>query len=231
MVRHVHGPGAKWQNVHAFWLHNHPGCQSPGKTNVVTVCRQRLPSPQIPEPNVRYIAEGTAMILAIDPGPEMSAYVHCNPYRPKPEGGWKHLHDAVKGAILPNDELLERLSNGDLRWPELPLVIEWVESFGMPVGKDIFETVAWIGRFEQAFQGETHRVTRREVKLHLCNSARAKDPHVRQALIDKFGPGRKEAIGTKKAPGPLYGIKTHLWSALAVAVTFAETREPIGAKR
>jgi hypothetical protein len=41
---------------------------------------------------------------------------------------------------------------------------------------------------------------------------RAKDANIRQALIDKLG-----AVGTKKAPGPLYGISGHLWAALAVA--------------
>jgi hypothetical protein len=36
---------------------------------------------------------------------------------------------------------------------------------------------------------------------------------VRQALIDRLG-----LQGTKKAPGPTYGIKSHEWAALAVAV-------------
>jgi hypothetical protein len=51
------------------------------------------------------------------------------------------------------------------------------------------------------------------VKLHLCNSPRAKDGNVRQALIDRVGPQ-----GTKKGQGPTYGIKSHEWAALAVAV-------------
>jgi len=33
--------------------------------------------------------------------------------------------------------------------------------------------------------------------------------------------GGDGAVGTKKAPGPLYGVKTHMWSALAVAVVAA----------
>jgi hypothetical protein len=48
---------------------------------------------------------------------------------------------------------------------------------------------------------------------------KAKDANIRQALIDIYG-GNDKAIGNKKTPGPLYGIKGDLWAALAVAVTF-----------
>jgi hypothetical protein len=47
---------------------------------------------------------------------------------------------------------------------------------------------------------------------------RAKDANIRQALIDRFG-----AVGTKKMPGPLFGVSSHYWAALAVAVYAAET--------
>jgi hypothetical protein len=106
------------------------------------------------------------------------------------------------------------------------LAIEMVACYGMPVGQETFETVLWIGRFVQVWTPKPWtRVYRRDVKLHLCHSARAKDAHVRMALLDKFGPGRQKAIGTRKHPGPLYGIKSHVWSALAVAVTWWESPE------
>ena len=57
-------------------------------------------------------------------------------------------------------------------------------------------------------------VYRKDVKLHLCGSPRAKDPNIRQALLDKLGP-----VGTKRQPGPCYGVKSHAWAALGVAVT------------
>jgi len=57
-------------------------------------------------------------------------------------------------------------------------------------------------------------VPRRDVKMHLCSSVRAKDGNIRQALIDRFG-----ADGTKRKPVPLAGISQHRWAALAVAVT------------
>ena len=72
------------------------------------------------------------------------------------------------------------------------------------------------------------RRCRLDVKLHLCKDSRAKDANIRQALLDRFpatGGGKTPQIGTKAQPGPLYGIKSHLWAALGVAVTFADKQE------
>jgi hypothetical protein len=100
-----------------------------------------------------------------------------------------------------------------------------VACYGMAVGREIFDTCVWIGRFSQcwkdAAESEAERLTRREVKLYLCNSVRATDANVRQAIIDRYGPDKKTVIGTKKAPGPLYGVKADIWAALGVAITYA----------
>jgi hypothetical protein len=69
-------------------------------------------------------------------------------------------------------------------------------------------------------------VYRKDVKLYLCGSLRATDANIRAALLDRFGPGREIAVGTKRAPGPLYGIKGDEWSALAVALTLQAQLEP-----
>jgi hypothetical protein len=76
----------------------------------------------------------------------------------------------------------------------------------------------WIGRFIQAWRSpdSAKLVYRRDVKLHVCGSPKAKDPNIRQALIDLLGPA-----GTKRAPGPTYGVRSHAWAALGVAVTAA----------
>ena len=58
--------------------------------------------------------------------------------------------------------------------------------------------------------------------MHLCGSAKAKDSNIRQAIIDRYGGDPKRCIGTKKAPGPLYGISADQWAALALALTAAE---------
>jgi hypothetical protein len=106
----------------------------------------------------------------------------------------------------------------------MTVAIEMIASYGMPVGREVFETCVWIGRFQQALEspGTAELVYRKDVKLHLCGSPRAKDGNVRQALIDLFpatGGGKTPQIGTKKQPGPLYGMSSHAWAALGVAIT------------
>lgn len=112
------------------------------------------------------------------------------------------------------------------------LVVEQIEAMGMLVGNEVHETTWWAGRFYQAWHGigRAHRMTRRTVKLHLCGTMRAKDKNIRQALIDRYGASSAVSIGTKKNPGPLYGIHAHEFAALAVARTFIDTKIFLGEK-
>lgn len=150
------------------------------------------------------------MILAIDPGTR--------------ESGWC-LFDGEKVVdcgVADNHDLLTWVRHSDADM----LAIEMIASYGMPVGKEVFETVRWIGRFQQAWKDPdaVAFVYRQDVKLELCKSPKAKDSNVRQALIDMFPPtggGTTPQIGTKKQPGPLHGVSSHVWAALAVAVTAA----------
>ena len=68
------------------------------------------------------------------------------------------------------------------------LALEMIASYGMAVGKEVFETCVWIGRFQQKWRwpAEVRFVYRQDVKLHLCGSPRAKDANIRQALLDMF---------------------------------------------
>jgi hypothetical protein len=150
------------------------------------------------------------VILAIDPGTTQSGWVLYDGDRVSDSG------------VLDNPTVLKNLL-GDWRVMAQHLAIEMIASYGMPVGREVFETVVWIGRFQQAW-GEPDAVRlvyRRDVKLHLCGTSKAKDPNVRQALLDLFprsGGGATPQVGTKSQPGPLYGVSTHAWPALAVAV-------------
>ncbi len=94
-------------------------------------------------------------------------------------------------------------------------VCEMIASYGMPVGKTIFETCVFIGQIRQVIPS-LRFITRISVKSAICHSAKAKDGNIRQALIDAYGPA-----GTKKAPGPTYGISGDMWAALAVATAYA----------
>jgi hypothetical protein len=151
------------------------------------------------------------MILAIDPGTT--------------ESGWAAFRGDTWGGgvveasgVMPNEEIRQRLRMVDFSpWPN-EIAIEMIASYGMPVGAEVFETCVWIGRFIEALDGlmPVRLIYRKDVKMHLCGTPRAKDANIRQALIDKIG-----KQGTKKSPGPTYGVKSHAWAALAVAVTAA----------
>jgi hypothetical protein len=143
-------------------------------------------------------------ILAIDPGTSQSAWLRFDGDRPQGFG------------ITANDVLVRALRTGSL--PDV-VVIEKIESYGIAVGAEVFDTVWWAGRFaEAASRVPVVMLPRRAVKLALCGDSRAKDANIRQALIDRFG--GSAAIGRKAAPGPLYGISRDVWSALAIAVTY-----------
>jgi hypothetical protein len=100
--------------------------------------------------------------------------------------------------------------------------IEMVASYGMAVGKEVFDTCVTIGRFIQfaeergAFRS-IDQIYRKEVKLNLCGQTRAKDANIIQALKDRFGDK-----GTKKNPGWFYGFKADVWQAYALAVTYLD---------
>lgn len=159
-------------------------------------------------------------ILAIDPGPEKSGWVLWEDNRIQMMG-----HDDNAEMLRTIEKVV--MENYITHTPTM-LVQEMIASYGMAVGASVFETCVWIGRFEQFFRTmvtwrpmrvwSVQRLTRPNIKLHLCGTMRAKDPNVRQALIDRLGP-----LGTKANPGPLYGVKSHVWSALAVAITANDT--------
>lgn len=150
-------------------------------------------------------------VLAIDPGPETSGWVWFV------EGQLTGLNSGYM-----NDVIIDYVSRASHSTRRHPVVVESVECYGMAVGKSVFQTCYTIGRIMQVAGDRFVPMTRREVKLHLCNSARAKDTNIKQALLDRWG-GKDVALGNKKNPGPLYGVKSHAWSALALAVVWAET--------
>lgn len=133
--------------------------------------------------------------IGIDPGPRESAIV---------------VWDGV--AVLSARDVPNAAVPHALAGVSATIACEWIECFGMAVGREVFETVFAVGTFSAA--ATLRLIPRRDVKLHLCASLRAKDANIRQALIDRFG-----VVGTKKNPGPLFGISQHRWAALAVAVT------------
>lgn len=151
-------------------------------------------------------------VVAIDPGPSQSTIVRCM------FTGVRNILESPIAihqiAALENLKMIDQLRSEDSD----VTVCEMIACYGLAVGKEVFETCKWIGRYEQrvADQGkELQLITRLQVKMAICHSAQAKDTNIRQALIDRYG-----APGTRKQPGTLYGVSNHAWAALAVAVAW-----------
>lgn len=145
-------------------------------------------------------------ILAIDPGPEQSAYVL-----------WDGTDDVIIEKGYQSNNEIGYLLTENVEFSGAQLFIEMIGHYGtgMPAGKTVFDTCIWIGRFIECWSGRPYElILRPTIKAHLCGSARAKDANVSRALKDRLG-----EPGTKKQPGRTFGITSHCWAALAVAVT------------
>ena len=131
---------------------------------------------------------GRMRLMSIDPGTTQSAWLIYRAGAP------------VTFGILPNADLLEMLRVAVDRLTLDVVVIEQVESYGMAVGREVFETVRWAGRFEEAAHPvPVALLPRRTVKLHLCGLPRANDGNVRMALLDRFG-GREPPWSAGRLP-------------------------------
>jgi len=135
-------------------------------------------------------------VMACDPGTTKSGWCIIEDGVPT-DWGWDENHSVLERIRTPG-------YGEDVSLPVL--VIEDIGNYGMAVGRDTFETVKWMGRFEQAYMDApawtlTRKgcayIPRPTIKTHLCGVASAKDGNVRQALIDRFG-GDEVAVGGKK---------------------------------
>lgn len=149
-------------------------------------------------------------IIGIDPGPTTSGMV-------KYDTETKRVIWAFPSAS--NDFVLSLIR--DFEYNEAsPVACESIEALYAHVGKETIRTIRFVGRIEEACHRhmmtvgfDSYFISPQEVKKRVCGTAAAKDPAVRQALIDILGPQ-----GTKKDPGATYGVSKHAWRALAVAV-------------
>ena len=162
-------------------------------------------------------------ILAIDPGTVDSGYVLANAHTLRP----------IQFGKVNNYDMLDIITDlfEEHKTKEFEVAIEMVASYGMPVGKEVFETVWWLGRFYQKIADyrvlrpnlvkRMQRIYRQEEKLNLCHSPKANDATIRQALVDRFAYGEPNyGKGTKRCPGWFYGFSRDCWAAYAVLVTY-----------
>lgn len=159
--------------------------------------------------------EDNHYILAIDPGNVESAYclIDSETYKP------------ILFEKINNEDLILKLGILLKEYNVFAVVIEKIASYGMAVGASVFDTCIWIGRFYEcsiSYVGTIDYIYRKEEKLNLCNSMKAKDSNIRQALIDRFG-----EVGTKKEKGFFYGFKKDIWAAYAVGITWLDKQKEL----
>jgi hypothetical protein len=152
-------------------------------------------------------------VLGIDPGPQSSAYAIWDGVAIKQKGEISNLALILKLNQLARDSGINALA------------IERMEGMGMAVARETFDTEHWAGRIAQAWltgwgnpvveeARYLDRVRRLDVKLHHTGRASGTDANIRAAII-----GREGGKGTKKQPGPFFGVAgSHQWSAVAIAI-------------
>lgn len=156
------------------------------------------------------------MLLSIDPGSTESAYVVCDEKLKLIEFG------KIKNSELLKLMVINHFKNCD------ESAIEMIACYGMAVGREVFATCVWIGRFDQALKAtgiNVNFIYRKDEKINLCGSMKAKDNNIRKALIDRFARHDfKNGKGTIKNKDFFYGFKSDIWASFAVAVTYCDMK-------
>ena len=153
-------------------------------------------------------------ILAIDVGTTESGYALMEmPFK------------LLKFGKVENEILLDIVKNENYD----KLIYEEFQSYGMPIGVSTIKSITWNGRYIQCALDREKSIApiyRKDEKITLCNSMKAKDSNIRQALIDRYAKHDfKNGKGTKKNPDVFYGVSKDVWSAIAVGVTYYELKE------
>ena len=158
------------------------------------------------------------MIFAIDPGPQHSGWIIGDPLD-KDNPVRDHEIDM-------NVDVLRRIENCG-PYAQGGVVIEAFVPWNQRAGHDMVDTCIWIGRFMQAARHQLGvdpaLLKRRDVCYYLTGNSQARKAAIRDFMVDRYGPGKEKAIGTKKrGMGPLYGLRVHEFDALALALVYAE---------
>lgn len=157
-------------------------------------------------------------ILAIDPSYKGSTYILTEGIKP------------VEFGILDNNNrLLAYLDENQTKIDTV--LIESMTSFGQIAGKDVYETLIWIGRFYQKalyLRYTTYLVNRKAIVTWHCGVAKGGDTGVRKSLIGKYAiHDYKSGKGTKGNRDFFYGFHADIWQAFAITAYHYEKTEII----
>ena len=155
-------------------------------------------------------------VLGIDPGTTKSGWVLWDIKR----------MIAIGSGISEHPLILDSLKR-----PKLydVAIIEKPAPMGMTLGHDLCETIIMAGRYYQAATqagGIVDYITRVDVKKRLVGKACSNDAivnaHLRAYLAQFHGCTERDLKGKKAAPGPCFGLASHMWPALAAVIAAHE---------
>lgn len=156
-------------------------------------------------------------LIALDVGTTQSGYciVDVDTYKP------------LEFGKVDNNILLEKVKNSEYDM----LVYEEFQSYGMPVGKSTIESITWNGRYIQSAldrEKKVYAIYRKDEKINLCGTMKAKDSNIRQALVDRFAKfDFKSGKGTKNNKDFFYGFSKDSWSAFAISTTWIDKQKEL----
>lgn len=174
----------------------------PSATKARTVVTAHTPEP------------GQLLVLALDPGPRHTGIALIGADDPE---------YVVPLDVVPNGVLIKWMESDNPRDLRLRLVaVEQVRSYGGGAGADLYDTVYWEGQMSYVLQKrlgvEIVHLPRQSVAHYVTNGgAHTNDTAVRAAVIARYG-GTEIAVGTSKAPGKLYGMRSDVTAAVAVGI-------------
>jgi Holliday junction resolvasome RuvABC endonuclease subunit len=168
------------------------------------------------------------IIIGIDPGPTTSGYAVLEGPAQDAIIDMTYVRVVVAEDTAPTDRVIDAFAAviKQIDPARVRVACEWLANYEKVVGASVFDTARVVGRYEQ----EARRcriafslIKRPDVFLALCGRRTASKSQVRHAVIDAFprsGGGATPQVGTKRQPGPLYGVRSHAWDAVAVAVAW-----------
>lgn len=154
------------------------------------------------------------IVLGVDPGTTHSGWVVL---RAEPGESVTVLESSKE---TDNFECLRLFGERLREHSGLHVAVETMTNYGQGFGMSAIQACIWVGRFTQYFCDRgtpvTHLERQDHVYMTLLGVRRGgNNSAIRKALIAMVG-----EPGTKKNPGPTYGLASHAWSALAIAVTY-----------
>jgi len=134
-----------------------------------------------PEGDLKSEREKVMRIMGVDPGTTETGYVVID------EG-----YAILEAGKIPNEELIAIIKN-DLPSPDY-VALESIGSYGMAVGREVFQTCFFIGEVIRTCKDSGTPFTlyaRQEYTRRICGVGKINDAVLRQALLLRFGGDRK----------------------------------------